>query len=151
MLATLRQPPAPGAALAANSAQHAVAITLSAHITSDSSGVLNLSGIGSHLGRWTGQAVIDNIIIDPAADQAAISATGTIVAANGDQLFISISVALNLTTHVGEETVTFTGGTGRFAGASGSVSGVCQTTWDPATPLLFECDSQGTGTLIFAH
>jgi hypothetical protein len=124
---------------------------LSAHISADGSGVLNLSGIGSHLGRWTGQAVIDSIVVDAANDQVAISATGTIVAANGDQLFISISVSLSLTTQQGEETVTFTGGTGRFDGASGSVSGVCKTTWDPATPLTFECDSQGTGTLILAH
>jgi hypothetical protein len=120
---------------------------LSAHITADGSGALNLTGKGSHLGHWTGQGVIDNLAIDEAADRLAISGTVTIVAAKGDRLFLSFSVSLNLTTRQGEETLTFTGGTGRFAGASM----VCETNWDPATPLTFECNGQGSGTLIFAH
>jgi len=143
--------PASAVAIAANTQQHAVPIELSAHITSDGSGVLRLTGIGSHLGRWTGQGLIDNVVIDPVADQVAVSATATLIAANGDQLFVSISVSLNLTTGLAEETVTFTGGTGRLAGTSGSVSGVCKTNWDPATPLTFACDSQGSGTLVFPH
>jgi hypothetical protein len=57
---------------------------------------------------------------------------------------------LSLATGPGQETVTFTGGTGRFAGASGSVSAVCDTTFDPAT-LAFECNSQGSGTLTLDH
>ena len=126
-------------------------IQLSAHITSDGSGVLNLTGHASHLGRWTGQGVIDNIAIDAAADRVAINGTATIVAANGDQLFASFSVSSSLTTRLGQETLTFTGGTGRFAGVSGSASMVCNTNWDPATPLTFECNGQGTGTLVFAH
>jgi hypothetical protein len=141
----------PAAALSARTAQHAVPIKLSAHITADGSGVLSLTGNASHLGRWTGQGVIDNVAVDVAADRVAISSTATIVAANGDQLFVSVSVSLSLTTRLGEETLTITGGTGRFAGASGSMSLVCDTTWDPTTPLTFECNGQGAGTLIFAH
>jgi hypothetical protein len=143
--------PASVVAIAGDTQQHAVPIRLSAHITSDGSGVLNLTGNGSHLGRWTGQGVVDSIVVNAAASQVAVTATATLIAANGDQLFVSISVSLNLTTGLAEETVAFTGGTGRFAGASGSVSGVCETNWDPATPLTFECNSQGSGTLMFPH
>jgi len=145
------EPPALAAALAASTGQHAVPIQLSAHITADGSGVLSLSGNGSHLGRWTGQGVIDNVVVDSVAGRVAVNATATLIAANGDQLFLSISVSLNLTTRLAEETVTLTGGTGRFAGASGGVSAVCETTLDPASPLAFECNSQGSGTLTFAH
>jgi hypothetical protein len=144
-------PPALVAARADHTQQHAVPIKLSAHITSDGSGVLSLTGVGTHLGRWTGQGVIDNVAIDPAADRVAISVSATIIAADGDRLFVSISVSLSLTTRLGEETGTFTGGTGRFAGASGSASLVCDTNWDPASPLTFECDGQGSGTLVLAH
>jgi hypothetical protein len=145
------EPPAPEAALAADTLEHAVPIELFAHITSDGSGVLSLTGVGSHLGRWTGHGIIDNVVIDPVADRVTISATVTLIAANGDQLFVSVSVSMNLTTRLAEETLTFTGGTGRFAGASGSASGVCDTTWDPASPLTFECNSQASGTLVLAH
>jgi hypothetical protein len=143
--------PAPAAVLAAGTQQQAVPIRLSAHITSDGSGVLNLTGVGSHLGRWTGQGSIDSVV-DAAAGRVAVSATVTIVAANGDRLFVSVSVSLSLATGLGEETLSFTGGTGRFAGASGSASGVCEdVTWDPTSPLTFACNSQGSGILVFAH
>jgi hypothetical protein len=141
----------PAAAHVGASRQHAVPIKLSAHITSDGSGVLSLTGVGGHLGRWTGQGSIDNFAIDAVGDRIAASCTATLTAANGDQLFVSVSVSLDLTTRVGEETVTFTGGTGRFAGASGSVTQVCDVTWDPASPLTFECNGQGSGTLVLAH
>src|SRR5205823_2732476 len=95
------------AAAHAASEQHAVPIQLSAHIASDGSGVLNLTGVGSHLGRWTGQGSIDSVVIDAAADRATVRATATITAANGDRLFVSVSVSLNLTTRLGEETLTF--------------------------------------------
>jgi hypothetical protein len=149
--AHFREPPAQAGALAPCSQQHGVPIQLSAHITSDGSGALNHSGTGSHLGRWTGHGIIDSIVIDPAADRVAVSATATLIVANGDQLFASISVSINLTTRFAHETVMFTGGTGRFEGASGSVSAVCDTAWDPAMPLTFECNSQGHGVLFIAH
>ena len=58
---------------------------------------------------------------------------------------------MNPTTGVGTGTLTFTGGTGQFAGASGSATGVCDdVTFDPAS-FTFECNSQGSGTLVFDH
>lgn len=144
------EPPASVTTLAA-ATQHAVPIKLSAHIMSEGSGALNLLGVGSHLGRWTGQGVIDNFVVDAAADRIAASGTATLIAANGDQLFVSFSVSLDLTTRRGEEMLTFTGGTGRFAGASGSASLNCDVTLDPASPLTFECIGGGSGTLVFDH
>jgi hypothetical protein len=141
-------PGGPAAAFVAAAPQHAVPITLSARITSDGSGVLSLTGSGSHLGRWTGQGSIDSV--DVAADRVVVSATATITTANGDQLFVSVSVSLSLAAGPAQETVTITGGTGRFAGAAGSVSAVCDTTFDPAT-LAFECNSQGSGILALDH
>jgi hypothetical protein len=147
--ALLGDPPAP--ALAADTGSHAVPISLTAHIVGDGSGGLDLSGTGSHLGRWTGHGAVDSVVVDAAANRLAVTATATLTAANGDQLFVSISVSVNLATGVADEAVTLTGGTGRFAGASGSVSAVYEATVDPASPLAFECTSQGSGTLVLAH
>src|SRR5262245_17454301 len=144
-------PPALAAALAAGARQHAVPIQLSAVVSSDGSLVLSLAGVGSHLGRWTGQGSIDEVVVDEGGGRLAASATATLVAANGDRLFVSIAVSLDLTTLQGEETLTFTGGTGRFEGASGGASLACGVTLDPASPLTFECTGQGSGTLVFAH
>jgi hypothetical protein len=99
----------------------------------------------------TGQGGLDELIIDPDAGRGAIRGTATLTAANGDQLFAVFSASWDLTTGVGEVTVTFTGGTGRFADASGSASEVCHVTGDPLSPSTFECNSQGTGTLVLDH
>src|SRR5262249_5455256 len=101
------EPPALAAARAADARQHAVPISLSGHITSDGSGVVSLTGNGSHLGRWTGQGVIANVVTE-SADQLAVNGSATIIAANGDRLFVSFSVSLNLKTGRGEETLSFT-------------------------------------------
>jgi hypothetical protein len=148
---SLRESPASAASLAAGARHDAVPINLSMHITAVGSGVLNLTGNANHLGGFSGLGHIYNFIIDKASDRLAITGTATLVAANGDKLFLSFSVSLSLTTRQGEETFTVTGGTGRFTGASGSGSAACEAIWDPATPTTFECNGQGTGTLIVAH
>ena len=52
---------------------------------------------------------------------------GVFTAANGDKLnFIIISGALDLTTGIGTGDFEFTGGTGRFANATGHTTGVIQ-------------------------
>jgi hypothetical protein len=93
--------------------------TLQATETADGN-LRHLVGTGNatHLGRFT---LTSDFIVDPAT----VTASGTAIwtAANGDEIF---------TTHTGEGVVTFplldtmethtiTGGTGRFAGASGSI------------------------------
>ncbi len=129
---------------------NAVPITLSAHVSSDGSGGVNLTGVGSQLGRWTGRGVIGNVV-HPAADRIAVGGTATITAANGDQLFASFSASWKLPHSPGVETITITGGTGRFAGATGRATLVCHPKGDPASPLKFECNSRGSGILVFAQ
>src|SRR5262249_30054756 len=110
-----------------------------------------LSGVGSHLGRWTGEGTLEDVVIDPVADRASISGTDTVIAANGDRLFASFSASWQLSSGMGEVTVTFTGGTGRFAEAAGGAHLVCHVVADPSTPLTFECNSEGSGSLVLAH
>jgi hypothetical protein len=144
----------PAAANGGASEQPAVPIRLSTHISSDGSLALSLSGVGGHLGRWTGEGNLEDVDFD----LGSVSGTATLVAANGDQLFVTFSASWEPSTGGGEQpltgvgnvTVTFTGGTGRFAGATGGATEVCHVTGDPST-LTFECDSEGTGILVLAH
>jgi hypothetical protein len=119
--------------------QHAVPIRLSTHITSDGSGGLSRTGVGSHLGRWTGQGSIENVVIDAVADRVAVSGTATMIAANGDQMFASFSASGKLTTGLGEVTVTFTGGA-----PAGSPA-------PPAVPPIRSGCLSIPGTMVFAH
>jgi hypothetical protein len=80
-------------------------------------------GVGelSHLGRTTFHSEID-ILIGPQT----VTGTGTFTAANGDTLTAIVSGTVSFPDAQGISklnlTDTFTGGTGRFAGASGSAS-----------------------------
>jgi hypothetical protein len=131
--------------------EHAVPIKLAYHCFGDiGTSETTVSGFATLLGHWTAQGHIDDSVIDPVADRAAISGTITVVTANGDQLFVSFSSSWQLSTGKGEESFSVTGGTGRFAGASGSGSLDCIITGDPALQT-FTCDCQGSGTLILVH
>ena len=131
--------------------RHAVPIKLTAHISSDGSGELRLSGVGSHLGRFTGRGTINSFNFDPVTNQIEVGVTATFVARDGDRLFASVLVSVEPASGRGAKSLTFTGGTGRFAGCSGSASGNCETELNPASPLTFECDSQTSGTLILVR
>lgn len=85
------------------------------------------------------------------AKRGASSGTGTIVAANGDQLFYSFTTSWRLSTGKGTHSLSITGGTGQFAGASGGGSGRCTITADPASPSIYHCQSTGSGGLILPH
>lgn len=97
-------------------------------------------GVGqmSHLGRTTFQSEID-VLIGP---QAA-TGTFTFTAANGDTLTGTTSGIISPPDQLGvsefDLTDTFTGGTGRFSGASGSVlvHGVSQATGPSSSVLQF--------------
>jgi hypothetical protein len=108
-------------------------------------------GFGTNLGHWTTQGHIDNILSDPGGDRIVASGTATIVTAERGKLFVSISIASQKSAGVGEDTVTFTGGTGKFAGTSGRASLDCRVTEDPTSPLTFICNGKGLGTLVLAH
>jgi hypothetical protein len=131
--------------------EHAVPIKLAYQCFGDiSSSTASVTGFGTVLGHWTGQGQIDNAVVDPVADRAEISGTITVVTANGDQLFVSFTASWQLSTGEGTESINVTGGTGRFAGASGGGSLDCTITGDPALQT-FSCDCKGNGTLILAH
>lgn len=85
------------------------------------------SGNATHLGVFTNTGHVD---FTPDASNPNIlhpSGGGVFTAANGDKLnFVIINGALDLTTGIGTGDFAFTGGTGRFANATGLTSGVIQ-------------------------
>jgi hypothetical protein len=131
---------------------HTVPITLSLHCAADiSSMTWGAEGYGALLGHWTAQGQIDNITSDPATNRVVLSGTLTVVTANHDELFVSISSAWDQSTSRVEDTVTFTGGTGKFAGASGHATLECSVTVDSTSPLKISCVGKGSGFLVLAH
>jgi hypothetical protein len=77
------------------------------------------SGRLSHLGATTGSVVEQFALVGP--NGFSFTGTGTIVAANGDKLFTAISGTGTFGPPVQSTTITrITGGTGRFADASGT-------------------------------
>ena len=85
------------------------------------------SGNATHLGMFTNAGHVD---FTPDASNPTIlhpTGGGVFTAANGDKLnFVIISGALDLTTGIGTGDFEFSGGTGRFANATGRTSGVIQ-------------------------
>src|ERR1044072_3559643 len=85
------------------------------------------SGNATHLGMFTNTGHVD---FTPDASNPNIlhpSGGGVFTAANGDKLnFVIINGALDLTTGIGTGDFAFTGGTGRFANATGHTSGVIE-------------------------
>jgi hypothetical protein len=84
-------------------------------------GIINASGRATHLGLFTEAG---ELFITPDPNNPTVAlATGraTFTAANGDELQALIEDgSLDLTTGIGTGVFRFTGGTGRFAGASGT-------------------------------
>src|ERR1043166_194136 len=82
------------------------------------------SGTATHLGMFTN---IGHVDFTPDASNPTIlhpSGGGVFTAANGDKLnFVIITGALDLTTGIGTGEFEFTGGTGRFANATGRTPG----------------------------
>ena len=85
------------------------------------------SGNATHLGMFTNTGKVsfttdasNPLILHP-------SGGGVFTAANGDKLnFVILNGALDLTTGIGTGDFAFTGGTGRFANATGHTSGVIE-------------------------
>jgi hypothetical protein len=95
----------------------------------------------AHLGRSTFS--VDGVCTN--LDCSASTFTSTIVAANGDTLTVSgISVG------PGTDHITFTGGTGRFVGASGTATNtVTSVVADPANPLASHFTFRQRGTISY--
>ncbi len=93
----------------------------------------DLAGVSTHLGKYTAHVEANGTL----TPQGTI-ATGpiTLVASNGDQLtgiFTLNGPAPTPNVHTAEVVVTFTGGTGRFADASGTVRSTPE-----LTPFAFD-------------
>jgi hypothetical protein len=86
------------------------------------------TGTYSHLGKTT--FTLDFIALPTGPTTVAVTGTGTLVAANGDQVFVTLTgtaTVQSLVPAIGEiiDTTlvsTITGGTGRFSDASGTVT-----------------------------
>ena len=76
------------------------------------------TGQATHLGRYT---EVGSVTFAPTANPAVLAITGTNVytASNGDQLYGVLAGELDTSTGVITGTVTYAGGTGRFANAGG--------------------------------
>ena len=77
------------------------------------------SGTATHLGLWTTTGTVN---YGPPDENGLLPSSGeaTITAANGDTLEVVVQGTLNLAAGTDTGTFTFVGGTGRFAGVSGS-------------------------------
>jgi hypothetical protein len=77
------------------------------------------SGQATHLGRYTEAGTV---AIVPTVDPAILSVTGAIVytAADGDELHATVVGEIHAPTGAVTATLTYVGGSGRFAAASGS-------------------------------
>jgi hypothetical protein len=85
------------------------------------------SGHFSHLGAVTGSSDLQFALVGP--NGFSFTGTGTTVAANGDKLFTTTSGTGTFGPPiVTTSTTTITGGTGRFADASGTFTGTGPTT-----------------------
>ena len=133
-------------------AGHAIPIKVAFRCSVDiGSGTISSAGFGTGgLGHWTSVEDIDNVVIDPVADRGVYSGTGTLVTGDGELLFFSFATSWQLSTGEGTHSFTCTGGTGRYAGASGGGTGNCILTVDLATQTA-TCISVGSGTLFLPH
>jgi hypothetical protein len=146
-------PPALAAALTAGTPhEHTITGESSFQCSVDlSTGTVSSTGFSTGGGHWTALGHMDSLSIDPAADRGVYSGTGTLTTANGNEIFYSFTTSWQLSTGIGTHFITVTGGTGRFAGASGSGTSDCIITPDPASPFIYFCQSTGSGTLILPN
>jgi hypothetical protein len=115
------------------------------------SGTISSTGFSTGgLGHWTSQEHIDSAVIDPVADRGVYSGTGTLVTHKGDKLFFSFTTSWQLSTGEGTHSITTTGGTGKYAGVTGTGTGQCIITADFESQI-FTCKSEGSGILVFPN
>ena len=85
----------------------------------------------SHVGHFTGASQVQFVPDSTDPSKFSFSGTNTLTAANGDKLFATVAgsgVDTSATTSQSTVTFTITGGTGRFKGASGTVSDAASAT-----------------------
>jgi len=110
------------------------------------------TGNTSHLGRTTTH--LDAALTLTGPDTFTLAGSGTIVAANGSELFVTFtgSGTLEASGNTGGPVVlTITGGTGRFDGASGSLAGSYSQVLESmnATTANYATDYSLNGTISY--
>jgi hypothetical protein len=130
---------------------HAIPIKGEFQCTVDlSTGTVSSIGFGTGgVGHWTAVGHMDHLVIDLAGDRGVYSGTGTLTTAQGEQIFYNFTTSWQLSTGKGTHLITITGGTGRFAGVSGSSVSDCIITADPTSSSIYHCQTQGSGILNF--
>jgi hypothetical protein len=105
----------------------------------------SVSGNADGLGNVTGSFTVTIDFNHPVADGfVLVSKTGSLVAANGDQINLAMVGTFNVTTFDVHYVFVVTGGTGRFAGATGNG------TWDVPPPSSFDpTTGSGSGSETF--
>ena len=102
----------------------------------------SVSGNTEGLGKVTGSFTVTIDFNHPVANGfVLVSKTGSLVAANGDQINLAMVGTFNVTTFDVHYVFVVTGGTGRCAGATGNG------TWDVPPPSAFDPNTvSGSGT-----
>jgi hypothetical protein len=105
----------------------------------------SVSGNATGLGQVTGSFTVTIDFNHPIADGfVLVSKTGSLVAADGDKINLAMVGTFNVNTLDVHYVFLVTGGTGRFAGATGNG------TWDVPPPSTFDpTTDSGSGTEIF--
>jgi hypothetical protein len=105
----------------------------------------SVSGSADGLGNATGSFTVTIDFNHPIANGfVLVSKTGSLIAASGDQLNLAMVGTFNVNTFDVHYVFVVTGGTGRFAGATGNG------TWDVPPPTTFDpTTGSGSGTEIF--
>jgi hypothetical protein len=149
--APLGKPPALTAAIAAAPQQQSISFKVEFRCSVDlGTGIVSSTGFATGgIGHFTSVGHMDmaSVVIDPVHDLGTYSGTGTGTTARGDQVFYTFTTTWQLSTGKGTHVITVTGGTGRFAGASGTGLSSCTITPGP-TPQLYNCFTQGSGTIF---
>jgi hypothetical protein len=105
----------------------------------------SVSGNAAGLGQVTGRFTVTVDFNHPVADGfVLVSKTGSLVAVDGDQINLAMVGTFNVATFDVHYVFVVTGGTGRFAGATGNG------TWDVPPPSAFDpATGSGSGAEIF--
>jgi hypothetical protein len=105
----------------------------------------SVSGHATALGKVTGSFTVTIDFNHPVAPGfVLVSKTGSLVAANGDQVNLAMVGTFNVTTFDVHYVFVVTGGTGRFQGATGNG------TWDVPPPAVFDqATGSGSGSELF--
>jgi hypothetical protein len=148
-------PHAQAAALARAADEHAITFEAVFNCSVDiRSGTVSSTGfVTGGIGHFTSLGHMDStgLVIDPVHDRGVYSGTGTLTTAQGDQVFYTFTTSWQLSTGVGTHFITVTGGTGRFVGISGSGTSDCTITPDPASPFIYLCHTEGSGTYFLPN